>query len=69
MMNIDKTNVFYEFNGWGFYESSNNVLDLIVEISEAIPDVTFVSMGSLTHEYIVTRPDTKEQGVVDLVCV
>lgn len=58
----------YKFDGFGVHYENDNVLDLIVSMSSFLKDVTFVQSPSLTHEYIVTRPDTKEVGVVNLVC-
>ena len=68
-MTLPIMNMVYEFNGWGFYCESDNILDLISRVSEAVDNVQFVQSPSLKYEYMVTRPDTREQGIVSLKCI
>jgi hypothetical protein len=62
-------NMVYEFNGWGYYCKSDNILDLITRVSDAVDNVQFVQSPSLMYEYMVTRPDRAEQGIVELKCI
>jgi hypothetical protein len=63
------TNVWYEFDGFGYHSESDNILDLITTIYNELDDVSFVQSPSLKYEYIVTRPNILEQGIVELKCL